>query len=255
MNLSEVNTCYPAKVVAYDPSTQIAQCVLQVEDYYTGLDYSFRKQEAPVLVDVPVMTMQAGAFMMTFPVSVGDDCLLLFAQKGYDHWLYSGASETGLLNEQPTPDHYRAFDLSDGICIVGLRPIPRAIPNYNPEDAELRNEANNQKIVLKANGDIEILTESKLNITAQEVNVKAPTVNVESDMVTVKSPMTKFTGSIEVGGNISMGGGAKSGICDIKGTLKVSGAGDFQGDVVAQGTSVHGHTHIGNSGKPTSPPV
>ena len=248
MDLSEVNTCYPAKVVSYNPETQIAQCVLQVEDYYTGLDYSFRKQGAPVLVDVPVMTMQAGGFMMTFPVKAGDDCLLLFAQKGYDHWLYSGASETGLVDGRPTPDHYRAFDLSDGICIVGLRPIPRAIPNYNPNDAELRNEANNQKIVLKASGDIEIITGNNVNITAQEITAKA-------NLVTVNAPMTKFTGSIEVAGNISMGGGTRSGVCDIKGVLQVSSSGTFQGDVVAQGTSLHGHQHTGNAGQPTSPPI
>lgn len=255
MDLSEVNTCYPAKVVSYNPKTQTAQCVLQVEDYYTGLDYSFRKQGAPVLVDVPVLTMQAGQFMMTFPVKAGDDCLLLFAQKGYDHWLYSGASETGLVDGRPTPDHYRAFDLSDGICIVGLRPIPRAIPDYNPNDAELRNEANNQKIVLKANGDIEIHSPTKTFVKAPDVVVEADKTLVKSPDVIIDCPLTKFTGNIQVAGGISMGGGAKTAVCDIKGILQVTGTGTFQGDVVAQGTSVHGHQHTGNAGQPTSPPI
>lgn len=224
MELSEVNTCYPAKIVSYDPVTQLARCKLQVEDYYTSYLTTYAKQEA-LLVDVPVMTMQAGGFMVTFPVKAGDDCLVLFAQKGYDHWLYSGSSETGLLDGTPTPEHYRAFSLMDGICIVGLRPITRAIPNYNPNDAEFRNESNSQKIVLREDGNIDILTSANVNITCGTANVKA-------DLVNINAPTTKLTGNLEV-----------------------SGTGKFGGDVTAAGVSVKNHTHTGNEGKPTSPPL
>lgn len=263
MDVVDINTCYPAKIESYDPVTQMATCRIQVEDYYTGLDYSFRKQDASLLIDVPVMIPQAGGWMLTFPIKAGDDCLVLFAQKGYDHWLYSGASETGLLGGRPTPEHYREFDLRDAICIVGIRPIPRAIPNYNPEDCELRNEGLTHRLTLKANGDIEMHTDTDIKVTANkvsvdakaEVTVKAPSVKVDTDMLEVKSPMSKFSGSITVGGGISMGGGARNNVCDIKGIMRVTGTGTFQGDVTAMGKSVATHTHTGNQGAPTSPPL
>lgn len=260
MQLDDINTCYPAKIVSYDPKTQLATCKLQVEDYYTGIDYSYRKQPASLLIDVPVMIPQAGGWMLTFPVKEGDDCLVLFAQKGYDHWLYSGASETGLINGRPTPDHYREYDYRDAICIMGIRPVPRAIPNYNPEDMELRNEGLTHRLTFKANGDIEMHTDNNINVTAKEVNVTAPNVKVTSDLVDVQAPMTKFSGNVQIGGSIAMGGSGSGNSCELNGTFKVTGDSVFDSniscsaDVVASGKSLVTHTHTGNQGAPTSPP-
>ena len=86
MDVEDINTCYPGKIISFDGETQTCTCQIQVEDYYSGIEYSYLKQEAPVLVDVPVYVPQAGGWMLTFPVKEGDDCLVLYAQKGYDHW-------------------------------------------------------------------------------------------------------------------------------------------------------------------------
>lgn len=254
MDFEDINTCYPAKIVSYDPATQMATCKIQVEDYYVGIGYSYRKQEAPLLVDVPVMIPQAGGWMLTFPVKEGDDCLVLYAQKGYDQWLYSGASETGLIGGRPTAEHYRAYDNRDAICIVGLRPVPRAIPNYNPDDMELRNESLTHRMTFKANGDIEVHTDTDVNITAQNTTITSPNVKVKSDLVTVDAPMTKFTGSIQVGGNIGMGGAGRSNVCMLDGLIKVTGTGTFDGEVTAKGKTVSAHTHTDAEGRPTSTP-
>lgn len=273
MDVEDINTCYPGKIISFDGETQTCTCQIQVEDYYSGIEYSYLKQEAPVLVDVPVYVPQAGGWMLTFPVKEGDDCLVLYAQKGYDHWLYSGASETGLVDGLPPAEHYREFSLRDAICIVGLRPIPRAIPNYNTEDAELRNEGLTHRITMKANGDIELHTDTDIHVTAQNVNVKATTANVEAPAVNVKtdkldvtSPLSSFSGNVTVGGNltvaggISMGGARKGSTCTLNGSLVMNGDSTFNGgatfskDVTAEGKSVSKHTHIDAEGRPTQPP-
>lgn len=266
--LEEVNTCYPAKVVSFDAVTQTVSCKLSIETYFTDRRLSYTKMNAPLLIDVPVHTLQGGGWSITFPIKEGDDCLVLFAQRGYDHWLYSGAQETGLIDGQPTADHLRAFSIRDAICLVGIKPIPSAIQNYSSEDVELRNTDRSQRVVLKANGDIEMITGTNINVNANVVNINSKEANVVADKVDVQSqttkikgtdvtvdcPLTKFTGAIQVAGGISMGGGAKTAICDIKGNLQVQGSGTMTGDFVAAGKSVSTHTHNDAEGRPTSPP-
>lgn len=271
----DIKTCYPAKIISFDPVTQLARCKLSVEDYFTGVNYSYRKQAAALLIDVPVHTLQGGGWVITFPIKAGDDCLVMFAQKGYDHWLYSGAQETGLVDGIPTGEHYREFSIRDAICLVGIRPIPSAITEYSPDDVDIRNASKTQRVSLKANGDIEFQTDAdvytnakNITSTAETVNVIAKDVNVDSDNTIIKAktakidcPLTEFTGSIKVAGNaiigggITMGGGAKTGVCRINGTIIATGTGTFDGDVIAAGKSVSTHTHTGNMGNPTSPPL
>lgn len=260
MNIEDINTCYPAKIKSFDPVTQTCTVIVSVEDYYTGINFSFKKQAAPLLVDVPVHIVQGGGWSLTVPIKEGDNCLIVYAQKGYDHWLYSDLQETGLVDGRPTAEHYREFSIRDALCIVGFNPIPKAIPNYNPTDLEIRNADLNQRITLKEGGNIEIFTTKDVEVTAANATVTAPNTKIVADLVDVQSPMTKFSGNVMVGGSISMGGSFKGSVCELNGLLKINGqtvstgAAEFSGDVTAAGISVSKHKHIDAEGRPTSQP-
>lgn len=269
MNIEDINTCFPAKIKSFDPVNQTCTVVVSVEDYYTGINFSYVKQEAPLLVDVPVHIVQGGGWSLTCPIKEGDNCLVVYAQKGYDHWLYSDLQETGLVDGRPTAEHYREFNIRDALCIVGFNPIPKAIPNYNPVDMELRNTDLNQRITFKESGNIEIHTTKDVNVTAANVTsvsdtatVTAPKTKIIADeSVEVQSPLTTFSGSIKVGGSISMGGAKKGSVCELNGLLKMNGdmestgGATFASDVIAAGKSVAKHKHNDAEGRPTSPPI
>lgn len=279
--LDEVNTCYPAKIESFDPVTQTCTATLSIEDYFTALDEGYTKQLAPLLIDIPVYSPQGSGWSITFPIKKGDDCLLLFAQKGYDQWLYSAAQETGLIDGIPTAEHYREYSLRDAMCLVGIRPIPSAIKDYSADDVDIRNADRTQRITLRANGDIELDTTTNVSVKANTVNVNATTTNVVSDNVKVQAkdakvtadtamvtcPNTKFMGNITVSGvvncsGLSMGGAGKSaGVAEIIGTVNITGQTSMNGglvasgDVISMGKSLSTHIHTGNMGSPTSPPL
>lgn len=261
-DIFKMNTCYPASIVEFDPVKQVASCKLSIESYYTGLDFSYAKQPAVTLLDVPVQFPQGGGWDITFPVKAGDPCMLLFSQRGYDHWLYEAKEEAGLVEGVPHPDFDRCFSARDAICILGPRPIPKAIPDFNNDGMELRNEAKSQRITFHSSGDVEITTTANVNINCAEANVNASgkAVVTTPDM-TIDSPITKLTGDIQVAGNATIGGtigvtgGASSGQSTITGTFQLNGSMASSGDIVAGGTSLTTHTHTGNgAGNPTSPP-
>ena len=69
--------------------------------------------EYPLLVNVPVAFPQAGAYSITFPVSKGDECIVLFSDLSIDNWWKYGNVQN--------PVEQRRHDLSDGMAIMGVK--------------------------------------------------------------------------------------------------------------------------------------
>lgn len=102
-----IHTAMPGRVVSYDASSGRAD-VQPVGQHKLadgrGLPY-------PTIHRVPVIfpTGLGGTAGLTFPLSKGDGCLLVFAESQLDDFLSGGDSS----NE-------RRHDLNDAICIPGL---------------------------------------------------------------------------------------------------------------------------------------
>lgn len=86
----------------------------------------------PVLLRVPVLFPSGGGVTLTFPIAVGDECLVVFNDRALDDWVLNGPGSP--------PSSSRLHDLSDGIAIVGLRSNPRALENISTTAAQLRSD-------------------------------------------------------------------------------------------------------------------
>ena len=106
-NINNVHTALPGKITAID----IAKACVSVQPYGKFLANLGKKMTYPVLTEVPLVfpmstSVQAG---IAFPVSVGDDCLVIISEVELDEFL-SGSESEGSLK----------FDLSSAIAIPGL---------------------------------------------------------------------------------------------------------------------------------------
>lgn len=110
----------------------------------------------PVLVDVPVFTLQGGGVAVQMPVTAGDQCLVLFSDRNLDIWFKNGA-EAAPLND-------RTHDLSDGIALVGLNALNSTLPNYPTDEARIL--AGNAKVAVKKDGSEAALKYSTTNKVA-----------------------------------------------------------------------------------------
>ena len=81
----------------------------------------------PLIRDVPVFFPGSRTQAITWPVSPGDECLLIFADPAIDCWF-----ETGEAAEPPSS---RSHDLSDAFAFVGFRSKPNALPNFPDQPA------------------------------------------------------------------------------------------------------------------------
>lgn len=192
---------YPGKIKTFDPITQTATVELCREEYHTAIDVVYQKVYLPQLEHVPVHFPQCGGYSLTFPIKAGDNCLVLFCDAGYDHWLYHDKNEIGTYSTGvPRDGYFRDGDLQDSLCIVGFNPTPRAIPNFSATDVELRNVDRGQRITLKPTGVIEVISQTELDVTVPTVKVNA------SSLVEVTAPNTNITGNVNVTGDLHVTG-------------------------------------------------
>ena len=65
----------------------------------------------PLLQNVPVYTMQGGGIHVSFPIEIGDECSVFFADRDVSNWKACGG--------QQRPAHSRRHSLADGFALVG----------------------------------------------------------------------------------------------------------------------------------------
>lgn len=133
------------KITAFDSVKQTASVQIQVLRNLSG-----RSVPYPLLTDCPVHFPQGGGFSLTFPVAVGDPCLVLFNDRDLDNWFATGAVQL--------PNSGRAHDLSDGMVLVGFRNLSNPIATFSATSVELRNAAGTVKVQIQPNGTLQLLS-------------------------------------------------------------------------------------------------
>ena len=108
------------------------------------LSFMFQKKDGsyqtyPKLVDCPVFTLQGGGFSVQMPISAGDPCLVLFADRNIDAWFAGGGV-------QPPPDG-SMHALGDAIALVGVNWQKDAtIAEYSGSEARMVDAAGTTKV-------------------------------------------------------------------------------------------------------------
>lgn len=225
---AEIRKAVPGVIQSFDPDT--VTCVVELGIYSSKLvstsdNYHDRATEEfehyPLVVDAPVIFPRGGGCTLTFPVRPGDDCLVIFSDRGIDFWWQSGGTQQSTTR--------RTHDLSDAFVIPGPQSQPKKISNLSTTGAQLRTDDGSAFIEVATGGNITVTTQSS---------------------VTVNAPEIVLNGNVTINGNLSQGMGDGGGTATMNGPINVTN------DVTADGKSLINHQHggvetgSGNTGKP-----
>jgi len=94
--------------------------------------------------DVPIMMMRVPGWSMTFPITSGTECLLIFIDSCIDGWWQNGPS-----NPQPPFDR-RRHDLSDPIALFGPWSQKTLLTNYSTNSVQIRSDDKSEIIDLSS---------------------------------------------------------------------------------------------------------
>jgi hypothetical protein len=115
---SSLRVAMPGEVRAFNAQTQLADVQPLLPDVTGGL-----LETLPIISAVPVQFPGGGGFAETWPVTIGDPCLLVFADRSLETWISRG----GVV----APLDERAHELSDAIAILGIRSRPGALAEFD----------------------------------------------------------------------------------------------------------------------------
>lgn len=122
-------------IQSFDASTQTATATINYVKTVFPLNKSAASpvaetQNWPIVTECPVIFLGGGSTAVTLPVSVGDECLILFNDRDLDHWFSGG---TGSPNATA-----RLHSFSDAIALVGLRSLTHILSHFDTTRALIR---------------------------------------------------------------------------------------------------------------------
>ncbi|HFD7189296.1 TPA: Gp138 family membrane-puncturing spike protein [Klebsiella pneumoniae] len=157
--LSErMRVALPGIIQSFDPESVTAVVQPAIRYIERDNDGNQSTQDYPLLVDVPVIFPRGGGCTLTFPVSAGDECLVIFADRCIDFWWQSGGIQE--------PVDGRMHDLSDAFCIVGPQSQAKKIGGISTTAAQLRTDDGSAIIELAAGGAV--------TITSPQITINGP---------------------------------------------------------------------------------
>lgn len=165
-------TAIPAKVVSVK---SLAECRVDVQPSVNLFDEDLDvSKKLPPVFNVPVHMPTGRLGGLTFPVSVGDDVLLIFSQVGIDNWKRSAGD---------VPSNLRRFDIQDAVAVTGVTPFSESNNNpkvrrlnHSPEELSISfnvGSGSECEIRMKRDGNIVINTPKDLTINCQSTVVNA----------------------------------------------------------------------------------
>lgn len=147
---AEIHTAFPGIVDTYNPVLQTCTVQPAIQAQLLGPDGVAQWITLPLLLDVPVVFPSGGGYTLTFPISPGDEVLVILAERCIDAWwAYGGVQVQAEL---------RMHDLSDGFALPGPKSKTNALANVSTDSVQLRSDDGNTFVELEGN----------------KVNVKAP---------------------------------------------------------------------------------
>ena len=101
--------CIPCIVQSYDPGKGTVECQPAIREKIINQNEEIEYQNLPLLLDVPVVFPSTDSWSVSFPLKIGDECLVFFSDLSIDNFWEKGNVQN--------PIEDRRHDLSDGFAI------------------------------------------------------------------------------------------------------------------------------------------
>ena len=157
VKMKDLHVCLPGIIQSFDPTAQtvtVQPAVKMKTVREEGGESSVQYVNMPPIINVPVVIpyAQGAGLLLTLPIRAGDECMLVFADRAIDNVAEFGGVQPPPIVPVEGTTTPRAHHLTDGICIPGFIARPKAVPDYNTENIELRDRDRKTYISLGPSG-------------------------------------------------------------------------------------------------------
>ncbi len=197
--LSMLWTNFPGIVTAVDLTANTCTVQPAIQGVVENELGEKRFVDLPLLINVPICWPKAGGFVLTMPLAIGDEVLVLIAARCIDSWWQSGGVQK--------PMEARMHDLSDGFALPGPSSQPQKITSVSSTGAQLRNLAGTTYVEIAADGKIKMVSPTEVQVQATTFRVTGNII--ATGQVTAGTPAVNLTTHAHTG--VTTGGGTSGG--------------------------------------------
>lgn len=206
----DLNCHHLGTIQSFNSTEQTVQVTINYKQTYFEFventkQYVPVQNDYPILLDCPVIVIGGGAARITFPISKGDQCLLLFNDRDISNWFQGSLS-----SPNATPNLH---SFNDCIALIGPNNLSTLISDYDAVRALITNgtvkngiNPDNNKLTLTNGTSLNDLLQSLCtqlqNLTAQlsVLTVTGVTPGPPSDTSGIPSNAAAITA---IGSNIA----------------------------------------------------
>ena len=207
-------TTLPGIIQSFDPVKMTCTVLPSIMAIVFDINGVASNVALPKLVDCPVQFPSGGGFTLTFPVKLGDECLIHFSARCIDNWWASG--------KVSTQAEMRMHDLSDGFVVPKVWSIPNVIPSISTASAQLRSDDGSTYIDIAA---------GVITVKAASVIVNSTTSTVNASGGATLNGNAQINGNLIVSGSISDNNGASGTLQHVRDNYNVHTHTDPQGGI------------------------
>lgn len=147
--LADVYTAMPGQVVKVTTTGELTVSVQPlIQGQQRKPDGSWNYITLPVLIHCPIITPSGGGFTMTFPTAVGDEGLIVWAQRAIDNWWVQGGVQKQA--------ELRMHDISDGFFIPGCFSKPNTPSSISTNSVKIMSKDGTKYMEFTSAGDLHV---------------------------------------------------------------------------------------------------
>lgn len=258
--LSRMRFVLPGVITAFSAGDKRPRCsVIPATKLKVTLGEKVEYIAYPEMRDVPIcVPCVPGVGLLTLPIKPGTKCILVFSDRSLEEFLQTGRPG---MPDPPGGDFTitpRQHHLSDAICIPGLITDVDTVPDWHPDNIELRDYKRQHYLSIGADGITMSDGAATWRMSGGKVTLDAP-AGVETTSAANISETCAGTHSLTASSAIitaaaitMTGAVAVTGAVTVNGTI--TGTGGLVSGTTAFDTHVHsGGTLSGLTGAPQNP--
>lgn len=134
----------PAKITSVNYTNMTCECQPLIRERLKMSNGEYSGVDLPLLLDVPIVFMGSANYSITFPLSVGDEGLVIFADMCIDSWWQSGDIQDQF--------EVRRHDLSDAFFIPAQMSQMKKYTSVDQSNLELKNRSSGTGIKITNTG-------------------------------------------------------------------------------------------------------
>lgn len=177
-NAMRLNTSIPAIINAFDSTTQTVSATPAIRAKYVSPEGEVSYLSYPMITNIPLAIARGSGVSITYPITVGNPCTLIFSQRSIDNFILEGGEADPVEGPNPLTSAIRCMDLTDAMCFPGVLTTKDTISSYSTDAIEIRSDDGKVAVSVKQDSLTLKQDSATISLSGGNITMEAKKINI-----------------------------------------------------------------------------